>query len=219
MVKTAVGKGPLTADSDTSRATSTTSPAPPARTRYVMTAYALAAMGVAVGAFVYRQVTPRAPVVVPGVSVFAGYYVAAQAIERFIEPFSNRAGGILGGFGRGVDNRRPEKGYLVRHRRLMRQQAEGAVPGSCLHTQAIEAADAMALFRANSTVLMWGLASLVGCMISGGLGLLLLHSIGVQAPALLDVAVTGLALGAGTKPLHDLIGNLAATKEEKQDTA
>jgi hypothetical protein len=228
-----------------------TSPAPPARTRYVLAAYALAGTGVVVGAVLYCQVTPTPPVAVPGVSVFAGYYVAAQAIERIIEPFSNQAGGFLGGFPEGTPGRpektaaplkktlsclkkivspwkkcsdrpetwRPEKAELARHRRDMRHKAAGAQLGSREHTEAMAAADAMALFRANSTVLMWGLASLAGCLLSGGLGLLLLHSVGVQAPEPLDVAVTGLALGAGTKPLHDLIGNLAASKEKKQDAA
>jgi hypothetical protein len=183
----------------------------------VLTAYALAAIGAAVGAWVYRPAALTAPVDVPGVPGFAGFYLAAQFVERIIEPFSNRAGGFLDGFGRGAPNKHPAKADLVKHRRHMRHRAAAAEPGSRSHTDALEAADAVALFRANSTVTMWGLASFVGCLLSGWLGLSLLHTVGVQAPPALDVVVTGLALGAGTKPLHDVIGNLAASKEKKQD--
>jgi hypothetical protein len=34
---------------------------------------------------------------------------------------------------------------------------------------------------------------------------------------MLDILVTGLAIGGGTKPLHDLIGNLQASKDSKKD--
>ena len=32
-----------------------------------------------------------------------------------------------------------------------------------------------------------------------------------------DLLVTGLAVGGGTKPLHDLVSNLQASKEAKKD--
>ncbi|HEX5295607.1 MAG TPA: hypothetical protein VFW50_01245 [Streptosporangiaceae bacterium] len=35
----------------------------------------------------------------------------------------------------------------------------------------------------------------------------------------LDVAVTGLVLGAGTKPIHDMLSQVQATKEKKEADA
>ena len=35
-------------------------------------------------------------------------------------------------------------------------------------------------------------------------------------PPALDVLVSGLVVGAGTKPLHDLIANIQASKDAKQ---
>lgn len=44
---------------------------------------------------------------------------------------------------------------------------------------------------------------------SGGFGLFLLRAVNApHVPVWIDVIVTGLVLGAGTKPLHDLITNL-----------
>jgi hypothetical protein len=34
---------------------------------------------------------------------------------------------------------------------------------------------------------------------------------------MIDLLVTGLAIGGGTKPLHDLISNLQAAKIQKKD--
>lgn len=69
-----------------------------------------------------------------------------------------------------------------------------------------------------TTVLVWGIASFLGIVLSGWLGLALLRSVGVPStPRVLDIIVTGLAIGGGSKPLHDLISNLQASKDEKKD--
>src|SRR5947209_895421 len=129
--------------------TPATSPAPPARSRYVIAAFILAAFGVLLGGLLNSFVSPPGPVNLPGVSIFAGFYVAAQAIERVIEPFSNRAGGVLDGFGGSAREKRPKKQDLVKHRRDMNHIVRGEIPGSATHAQAhahaLEAADAVAL--------------------------------------------------------------------------
>src|SRR5438477_102182 len=43
------------------------------------------------------------------------------------------------------------------------------------------------------------------------------RAIGFDIPAEVDMAVTGIAIGSGTKPLHDLISNLQKSKEKKED--
>ncbi len=68
------------------------------------------------------------------------------------------------------------------------------------------AADKMAQVRADKTVVFWALASICGLAISGSFGFLLLQAISSQhVNQCLDLIVTGLVIGAGTKPLHDLI--------------
>lgn len=69
------------------------------------------------------------------------------------------------------------------------------------------AADKMAQVRADKTVVFWALASICGLAISGSFGFLLLQAISKSQHVnqCLDLIVTGLVIGAGTKPLHDLI--------------
>jgi hypothetical protein len=90
--------------------------------------------------------------------------------------------------------------------------------------------------RADKMVAYWALASILGLLLSATLGLYLLHIVGLRGDGLaedgtwtggamtpsgirhmLDILVTGLAIGGGTKPLHDLISNLQASKDSKQD--
>jgi hypothetical protein len=62
---------------------------------------------------------------------------------------------------------------------------------------------------ANRTVLIWGLATAVATVASAISGFYLLHSIaGVTwdgIPVWADALITGLIVGSGTKPVHDLI--------------
>ena len=90
--------------------------------------------------------------------------------------------------------------------------------------------------RADKTVAYWALASVLGLLLSATLGLYLLHIVGLRGDGLaadgswtggiltaggvrhmLDILVTGLAIGGGTKPLHDLISNLQTSKDNKKD--
>jgi hypothetical protein len=90
--------------------------------------------------------------------------------------------------------------------------------------------------RADKAVAYWALASVLGLLVSATLGLYLLHVVGLRGDGMaadgtwaggilsaagirhmLDILVTGLAIGGGSKPLHDLIGNLQAAKDNKKD--
>jgi hypothetical protein len=90
--------------------------------------------------------------------------------------------------------------------------------------------------RADKAVAYWALASILGLLLSATLGIYLLHIVGLRSDGLaadgtwavgilsatgirhmLDLLVTGLAIGGGTKPLHDLISNLQAAKISKKD--
>jgi hypothetical protein len=92
--------------------------------------------------------------------------------------------------------------------------------------------------RADKAIAYWALASILGMLLSATLGLYLLHIVGLSSDGLrtdgtwsggiltptgirhmLDLLVTGLAVGGGTKPLHDLISNLQTAKDTKKDAA
>ena len=72
--------------------------------------------------------------------------------------------------------------------------------------------------RRNTAVVAWGVASFLGMLLCGWFGILLLRLTGLKGvPAELDIVLTGLAVGSGTKPLHDLISNVQKAKEQKED--
>jgi len=59
------------------------------------------------------------------------------------------------------------------------------------------------------TAWMWALATSLALFTCAWFGVLLLAAIGINdAPQWFDLAATALVIGAGTKPLHDLISNL-----------
>ncbi len=90
--------------------------------------------------------------------------------------------------------------------------------------------------RADKAVVYWAIGSALGLLLSGVLGLYLLHVVGLKGDGLdlqggwtaairsgpsvrhmIDLLITGLAIGGGTKPLHDLIANLQEAKNGKKD--
>ena len=65
---------------------------------------------------------------------------------------------------------------------------------------------------------MWGLATAVASAAAGASGFYLLHMIAasdwaVTIPDWVDALVTGLVVGTGTKPLHDLITRAQGAKD------
>jgi hypothetical protein len=69
--------------------------------------------------------------------------------------------------------------------------------------------------KADRAAILGGLATVAGVGLSLALGLRFLEAVAVDAPPRwLDVFVTGLIIGAGTKPLHDLISRLEKKKEQ-----
>jgi hypothetical protein len=126
-------------------------------------------------------------------SAYAGVVVFAGAVERFLEPFAHWFPG-----GRA------------------RNEYESAVaaltnghPGVSLGAVATAKAR-LDRAQANRTVLLWALATAVATVAAGASGFYLLHMIAASdwtgsIPFWVDALVTGLVVGTGTKPVHDLI--------------
>ena len=101
-------------------------------------------------------------------SLFAGFFVATQGIERLLEIPS----------------------ALIRL-------------GSADHV------------RANRAQIMLGIATLAGVIVSFAFGLYFLRAIGMSTARWVDIFVSGLIIGAGTKPLHDLITTIQGAAASK----
>jgi hypothetical protein len=172
-----------------------------------------------VGCGVLNRLVNPIPFTVPaGVGVFAVFYAVTQGLERLLEPISALV-------------YKTNNAVTDRNRTLA--QALSTSPTGNRQTAIQEAAAAQATLdqrRADRAVIFWAVATVLAMAVSAALGLYLLHAVGLpegswrggpfSAQGLrrwVDLLVTGLAVGGVTKPLHDLISNLQASKEAKKD--
>lgn len=135
-----------------------------------------------------------------GASAFALFYVAAQAAERLLEPFTPW---ILA--------KEPEKKAAD----TAKANAAKAVADDEAQTSAdVAAAKAADLTRKTRerAILFWAITSVAGILASIWLGLYFLAAILAPAeggaapvPRWADAVVTGVVIGGGSKALHDLI--------------
>jgi hypothetical protein len=119
-------------------------------------------------------------------ALFAGFYVAAQVIERIME------------FVAPVLPPGDPKAWL---RKALRKRDDVA---KLLADDAAVAAQ----IKADRAKLALGVAAVLGVLASCLLGLFFLKAIGMHVSHTVDSILTGITIAAGTKPLHDLITNL-----------
>jgi hypothetical protein len=189
---------------------------------FIGAAYLIVAAGAVLGAFLSSTwVRPSGNInIVDGIGFFAVFYLAAQAIERLVEPLTALN---LPEFG--SKNKRVEEINLAKNLQeaarlaaspLDQKNEKGAGKSADdaaqkAANQAAENAANINRIKNNTGVLVWGVATFVAMLVSGALGLYLLKAVGVDVAEnyrWMDVIITGLAIGAGTKPLHDLISNM-----------
>jgi hypothetical protein len=174
---------------------------------------------------------PLAPAV--GMDQFAIFYLMAQLIERLIEPFSEvglTGHNFFGDTRKIVDNTEDIKEITDEITGIRAAKVQGK-------DLAKQASDLESLKRTKKEktnekreehmtriISMWGLASLMGmilCYFTVGLfevvGTPFILSIHFEGGAInghaLDAILSGIVIGAGTKPLHDLIGYLEKAKD------
>ena len=123
-------------------------------------------------------------------ALFAGFYVAAQVIERLMElvaPFL------------------PWPGW----------KAPAADATSAKPAQESVAA---AHLKADRAAVALGATALLGVAASFLFGLYFLRSVGIVASNSIDTFVTGVTVAGGSKPLHDLISAIQNTNSPKTGT-
>jgi hypothetical protein len=125
-------------------------------------------------------------------SAFGALFAAAAAVERVLEPFTRWM---------------PGRKSMQKYEQAMADLANG-VPGAT-HVAATAKAQ-VERDRSSRGVIMWGLATAVATIISSAGGFYLLHVLSADSqwdavPRWVDALITGLVVGSGTKPLHDLV--------------
>jgi hypothetical protein len=162
------------------------------------------AVGWVVVLALHRDGLPAALKVNGDMASFALFYVAAQAIERLIEPFSQL--------------------FLTTSetkKELDSNVARALTTGAAADGEAAaKKQDELNRKRGERALVLWAVATVLGMLLSGFAGLYFVNAIlaaGSSMSQPLDVLVTGLVIGGGSKPLHDLISNVQKTKEKKED--
>ena len=126
-------------------------------------------------------------------SALTGLFVLALAIERALEPFSRKLG---------PDTTRAKEERDAPQRKASAAQDQNAVE----------------MCRRLTGVVTWGAATGLSFLLCAKLNITLMQAVAAngsgQPPFWADLLVTGLVVGAGTKPLHDLVTNI----ERKQDS-
>lgn len=157
----------------------------------------------AVGASWATETTATAPSkeVVDGLGIFAGALLLAQAVERLVEPFAY-------GFGSAKKKREAEKTVAANNTEKAKKE--------------------LADVTWHRTVLLWSIATIIGTWLAAAIGFSFPSLIGLDTSTVtvfgqdnlgefLDVLITGLIIGSGTKPLHELIARVE--KKNQADSA
>lgn len=143
-----------------------------------------------------------------GYSGFTAIFVLTLALERLLNPFTSYLG----------DDVDAAKADVAKKKAAA--SATTAGPDKTAASEALpKASETLDKARQSTALVTWGVASALGFLMAAGLNVLLLSSVtaGGQPPKWLDLLVTGLVLGAGTKPVHDLVSRIETAKEQASD--
>ncbi|MDX6287675.1 MAG: hypothetical protein QOG53_3160 [Frankiales bacterium] len=188
--------------------------------RSLAAALGVLAGGLLVSWVIYRAIDPIDVIPTSNYSTFVVLALIALVLERFLEPL---AGAVL-----------PSIEANKARRAAALTAATNAPTVDSLRT-AEEAQREAARGRASRGVLMWAIASALGMLLAAILGIFLIrsveaplqarpgqpavpsqvatnHDLGAKDPnRLLDLLLTGLVIGAGTKPIHGLVGRISVS--------
>ncbi len=156
------------------------------------------------------------PTVVTGLTIFATFFVSATAVERLLEPLS-------GWLPSTTDQKASADSDIKAAGNTVAAAGDPTQPNITAVTASAELqAAAVSVDRATfssfwkSTVL-WALATVIAMVAAGGLRLYFLRTVGIAGgPRWEEILATGLIIGGGTKPLHDLVTYIQAASEAKK---
>lgn len=135
---------------------------------------------------------------------YAGVVAAAGALERFLEPLSKWL----------MPTEPSKKQAAASKTNAEEAAADPQKSATAVQQVAADAARDQATVDGQRTaraIVFWAIASICGLAISGGFGFFLLRSVAIShVNPYLDLAITGLTIGAGTKPTHDFITSIQA---------
>lgn len=167
-------------------------PSLPAKGWAVLTGLGLTGVGAAGAWNVNEFMGPSTFQVSEPMTIFAALFVFSAAVERVLEPFSRWMPGRAA-------QERYEKAVAD-----MENGVPGAMNAAAHYKAAVDSA------RASRGVIMWGIATAAATVLAAGSGFYVLRMLSANpgwngVDVWVDALVTGLVVGSGTKPLHDII--------------
>jgi hypothetical protein len=163
----------------------------------------------------FKAIPPKP---VDGVTIFAVFFVAAAAIERLLEPIASL-----------LPNKTDLDQQAQDSKAVAGAKLSGAVKAGVADPKSVAAAaiDKAIADKASrdrwvlaQTVGFWAVATALGIWASALLKLYLPYVIGIASGGrAIQILATGLVIGGGTKPLHDLVGYISAAKGAKAKAA
>jgi hypothetical protein len=191
---------------------------PPIRWIIVILSLTAVAAATIIMWFAYANwIKPTAIQIKTGYVPFAGLIVVTTALERLLQPLSQKL--LPNDASAGSPAKQAADSTSAAHKAA----ADPGIAVADVQQKVKDAAADQAATDAQRTkraIIFWAIASVCGLVISGGFGFFLLQSVASNhVNSLLDLAVTGLAIGAGTKPVHDLITSIQNTAASGKSTA
>jgi hypothetical protein len=190
----------------------------------------LVLIAAAIAALVYAHTDPDLNLDLKSFVIFAPIYAAAQAIERLLEPLAK------------VLLPTQDKKEQAEDAGAKTEQAKAAAlaltsqdpaallgevtgPGVEVKQGLDEATDAkkkaaaeLAKKQSERALVFFAIASCISLALCAVLGLGIITAMAESPPKeylrAIDIALTGLVIGAGTKPLHDLISRVEKAKDK-----
>lgn len=199
---------------------------------WTLLAFAILAVGTALSYLVWRLVKPADFMPSSSYAVYAGLFVMALAIERILEPFS---GLFVPSTKKKKMMSNITTAHAKHAQAIAATSPRDTAPAIQAQREAVVAQNDFHRSQGIRAVLMWATAAVLAMVACAALGIFLLRSVETPSAAkgsaasasanfssitpstpgpardpnrLLDLLVTGLVVGAGTKPLHDLISQI-----------
>jgi hypothetical protein len=181
-------------------------PTPPASAMAILVAVVVIASGTAAGYAISTAAHVDPFRVTDQMAIFGVLIIFAAAVERMLEPFTQRLPG-----------RRARADYERAVARLANRDPGVSVADVAKARARVDRA------RADRVVIVWGLATAIATIVCAGTGFFVLRALANEpdwdgVATWIDALVTGLIVGSGTKPVHDLVSRLQKSKEKAEDT-
>lgn len=187
---------------------------------------AIVALFIAAAVVLYLKTKNTIVIDTTGFVVLAPIYVVAQAIERLLDPMASRLKSTVG----------LKTAVKLAHQNTDAAQkkydagVKASLPAAeldALQETLNQAAQAelnerakLRKARSERTVIWWCVATSISLLVTAALGLGLIAAISKPGTFpdkewlhALDIVLTGATIGAGTKPLHDLISRIEKSKD------